>query len=456
MPIMHRTEAEKIEVRSMRALEATVTILMVLAGSAVFAGEEDTLSNQQPPPVYAPDARLPMEAAPATRQSASPDNSVVIDPDLAKAAEADQAARIKLPGPAPVDTVQPVVLPIAKLNPNLSFILDVGAAWFDKANHLKQNGHAMNDSGIMLQGLELAASASVDPYFRFDLFYQLKDTEIEEAFLTTLSLPWNLQARAGLMNAAFGRQNPQHLHTWNFVDPPLSHTRFMGDEHFRGPGVELSVLLPLPWYLNFIGQAFGTTASLGFNSATFGSSETNSKKRISGFGDLLYVLRMENFFELTTDWSLLVGFSEGLGQSPFVPDGRTYLHGCDIYVKWRPISTGQGNFALALTVEYLIRDTQIEDGRLRDHGGYIQLDALLTNRWMMGLRIDTTDLWQGAAPDVPGWQRRASLSLTFLPTHFSKLRLQGDFGQDKDHHGLGSAVFLQAEVSAGEHGAHKF
>jgi hypothetical protein len=412
----------------MRVVGSIGTIVFFLAGLEVFAGE-------QPAP-----------------------SAVVVDPDLAKAAEADQAILRNRSGPTTIDRVLPLA-PMASMNPDISIILDVGGAWFDKADHLTQGGHAMDDNGLAVQGLELAASASVDPYFRLDLNFQVAAAELEEAYFTTLSFPLNLQVRAGFMNAAFGRENAMHLHTWNFANPPLSHTRFMSEEHFRGPGVELSVLLPLPWYVNLIGQIFGTTKRLGFNAATFGSSETNGGKRIDGLEDFLYVLRMENFFELSTDWSLLVGFSEGLGQSPFVPDGRTYLHGCDIYAKWRPVSSGHGDYALALTIEYMLRDTRIQDGRLRDHGGYVQLDALLTNRWMMGLRLDTTDLWHGASPDpatVPGWQRRVSLSLTFLPTHFSKLRLQGDFGQGREHHGLGTAVFLQAEVSAGAHGAHKF
>ena len=382
-----------------------------------------------------------------------------VDPDFAAAAAADAEAKAPVPGAAPIDTVQPIAIPMASLNPSLSIILDVGAAWYGAADHLTQGGHAIDDNGIALQGCELAASASVDPYFRFDMNFQLTEAELEEVYLTTLALPLNLQIRAGLMNAAFGRENAMHLHVWSFSNPPLSHTRFMGEEHMRGPGVELSALLPLPWYLNLIGQAFATTESLGFESGTFGSSEQTGAGRINGLEDFLYVLRMENFFELSANWSLLIGFSEGLGQSPYEPDGRTYLHGGDLYLKWRPITKAAGEFALALTVEYMLRDEPATNGRFRDHGGYAQLDALLTNRWMVGFRYDTTDLWTGRSPDLetmPAWQRRGAASLTFLPTHFSKLRLQGDFVRDSVRDELGWAVFLQAEVSAGEHGAHKF
>jgi hypothetical protein len=394
--------------------------------------------------------------APDGGADAAPDAAEAVDRDLARAFELDKAAAQQQPvtqtAPAPVQ-------PMQKMNPDISLILDVGFGWFRKADHLKQGGHSIDDNGIAIQGLEFAASASVDPFLRFDMYTDLAHLEVEEAFLTTTALPWNLQARAGLLNAAFGRQNPMHLHRWNFANAPLSHTRFMSAEHFRGPGAELSVLLPLPWFLTLAGQVLGTTADLGFNSATFATSEENGSGRIERPGDFVYVLRMENFFELSPDWSLLLGANESLGQSPYVPRGRTYLHGGDLYLKWRPVSKGLGDFALALTVEFLARDSTTPFGRFRDDGGYGEIDAMLTKRWIVGLRFDSTSMWQGRSPDldqVPGWQRRGSASLTFLPSHFSKLRLQGDLGRDELRQGLGYAVFLQAEVSAGEHGAHKF
>jgi hypothetical protein len=389
--------------------------------------------------------------------TAEPEPAKTVDPDLARAIAQDKASteQKQTTAPPPAAPGQPM----QKMNPDMSLILDVGGAWFRKADHFKQGGHSMDDNGIAIQGLEFAASASVDPFFRFDMYAELFQMEVEEVFLTTLALPWNLQARAGLMNAAMGRQNPMHIHTWNFADAPLSHTRFMSHEHFRGPGAELSVLLPLPWYLTLAGQVLGTTEKLGFNSVTFASSEQNGAGRIERPADFVYVLRMENFFELSPDWSLLIGAGESLGQSPYLPRGRTYLHGGDLYLKWRPVSRGLGDFALALTVEYVLRDCPTPYGRFRDNGAYAQIDAMLAKRWMVGLRFDSTAMWTRYSPDldlVPGWQRRGSAALTFLPSHFSKLRLQGDVMRDEARSDLGYAVFVQAEVSAGEHGAHKF
>jgi hypothetical protein len=330
--------------------------------------------------------------------------------------------------------------------------------WFSRHEHIRQGGHAVDENGFVPQALELAASAAVDPYFRFDCYFQMQHLEIEEAFLTTLALPAGLQARAGYFNVAFGRQNPRHLHTWHFVNPPLSHTRFMSEEHWSGTGAELSMLLPLPWYVMVLAEVLTPSSASEFRSATFGMVEQNGNGRTDGLEDFLYVGRLESFLELSPDWSLLVSASAAFGQSPYVPDNRAALYGSDLYLKWRPLSRG-GNVAVALTIETVLRDTQVPRDSVRDFGGYAQLDVQMSRRFVAGLRGDLTDLVRGRSPDpakIPGRQARGSFALTFLPTHFSKLRLQADVSSTEAHGSPVAAVFLQAEVSAGEHGAHRF
>jgi hypothetical protein len=217
-------------------------------------------------------------------------------------------------------------------------------------------------------------------------------------------------------------------------------------------------MVPLPWYLLILGEVLTPSSATAFRSSTFAPIEQNEKGRIDGPEDFLYLGRMENFFELAADWSLLFGLSLAFGQSPYVPDDRAALYGMDLYLKWRPLSLG-GNFSLALTVETVFRDTQVPEDWVRDGGGYAQIDAQLSRRWMAGMRGDWTDLLRGAPPDpakMPARQARGSLSLTFLPTHFSKIRLQTDLAQMQPGEKPTFAAFLQVEVSAGEHGAHAF
>jgi hypothetical protein len=416
------------------------TVLAFLLSAAAHAQSADSAPPAEaPPPVD--------EAAPYAR--------IAVDPELATAAARDAAAA----SVAPTATAAAApATPMASLNPDISFIMNTAFGWFSRHDHLRQGGHAVDENGFTGQALELAASSAVDPYFRFDFYFQVQHLHLEEAFLTTLALPAGLQARAGYFNVAFGRQNPRHLHAWQFVNPTLSHTRFMSAEHFSGTGAELSMLLPLPWYALLLAEVITPSTDAGFRSVTFGTIDKNGNGRTDGIEDFVYVGRLENFFELSADLSLLLGAGAVVGQSPYVPDNRAALYGGDVYLKWRPSSRG-GNLSVALTLEGILRDTQVPGDTVRDVGGYAQLEVQPSLRWLMALRGDVTDLVRGQVPDpirFPGRQARGSLALTFLPTHFSKVRLQADLSHSE---GVGSkvaAVFLQTEISAGSHGAHSY
>ncbi len=297
------------------------------------------------------------------------------------------------------------------------------------------------------------------------MYFEISHLHLEEAFLTTTSLPFGLQARAGYMNAAFGRQNPRHVHTWNFVNPPLSHTRFMGEEHFSGLGAETSVLFPLPWFLTVGLQAFDTKPKAHLRTASFGTSDYTKTGKFDGPEDCVYIGRIKNFFALSHDWSLNIGLSAAIGHSPFSPDGRSEVFGSDIYLKWRPISSGRDAVAVALTLEYIGRRAQIPSDVLLDHGGYAQVDVQSSRQWMFGLRGGYTGLLEpvdGSVLELDDQQWRTGFSVTHMPTHFSRVRMQYDLGNFTPS-GVGTgnneiyhAVFFQVEVGIGKHAAHSF
>lgn len=398
------------------------------------------------------------EAPPPENHAEGVDQPADVDSELEAAIKADKVDAPEKPISIS-DSVRENISPqAAKFIPDISFILDVGFGWFFWDDHIRQGGHAIDENGFTLQGLEMAVSGSVDPYFRYDMNFEFAHLHLEEAYLTSLSLPINMQLRLGYMIAAFGRQNPRHLHAWNFINPPLSHTRFMGEEHFSGLGGELSFLMPLPWYMTIGGQMLDTKPETAFRSGSFGAVDLTKSGKLDGLEDFVYVARVENFFDITDNWSLNWGLSGGWGQSPYVPDNRVDLYGTDFYLKWRPITTGKDALAVGLTVEYLFRQTQVPNDNVRDHGGYAQLDVQFARRWMMGLRGDYTDILSGTTPDpekIHEQQWRGSLVGSFMPTHFSRIKLQYDIGREKGHD-MYHAAMLQLEVGIGEHMAHKF
>ncbi len=442
-----------------------VCVFLCLAGQGVSSSYAQTET--------VPEATEPVPAV-AEPDEVGPE-AVVVDPDFAAAIEADAKESKPTQGQPMAVLSNSAMASKQSMNPDISFVLTTGAGGFLNGNPINQGGHAINHNGFVLQGLEFGASASVDPYFRYDMKFELAHGHLEEATFTTLALPGGLQARGGYFFAKFGRQNDQCLHLWNFVSPALSHSRFLDQEHLSGAGMEWSLLLPLPWYSLVLVEMMSTDAGAGFRSASFGKANENKSGKADGFEDFLYVGRFENFFELSADWSMLLGGSTALGQSPHVQDNRAALFGGDLTFKWTP-SSKSGAVWVKWTTEGVLRQTQVPLDANQDWGGYSQIDVQMARQWQMGVRGDYADMLSGpqfqciddegkptqecSAEDADfnlgGKQTRGSLSVTFLPTHFSKIRLQGDVLSSEDVGGVSYGGFLQVEVSAGAHAAHSF
>ncbi len=140
------------------------------------------------------------------------------------------------------------------INLSLDALVAAGASTATDIDRLELGGHDPKQRGFTVQNLETVFEGAVDPYFRgqADLIMQIDphgDTtvEAEEAYLQSMSLPWNLQLKAGQFFTDFGRLNPTHPHTWDFVDVPLPNGRFFGEDGLRNPGARLSWLAPTPF-----------------------------------------------------------------------------------------------------------------------------------------------------------------------------------------------------------------
>jgi len=340
-------------------------------------------------------------------------------------------------------------------NPALSIILDFAGAVFVRDDHYRMGGHAPVDNGPAIQGAELAASASVDPFFRIDMAFGMYHLHMEEIYLTTTSLPWNLQVRAGQFKSNVGRHNPTHLHQWNFITHPYPNEILFGAESLTLPGAELSFLFPLPWYAELIGALqVGDT----------GSFRTPVDEGI-GMGDFIYPARLVQFFDLSDDWALQLGLNTVFGRSQSNPqlDNRTYAYGADLLFKWRPIGWGETGYTfVAWTTEAWNRQMEVAGDLWGDTGGYSDLVFGIEKEWQVGVRGEYWKRLTGgdtnAEIDRNSFGRdalRASGAASYLPTHFSRIRLQYTFehieGFDDNH-----IVLLQVEVSAGAHGAHEY
>jgi hypothetical protein len=100
-------------------------------------------------------------------------------------------------------------------------------------DHIEVGDHDPQQRGFNARNIELAFDGAVDPYFEgfANIVFKLDndnatEVEVEEAFMQTTSLPFNLQLKGGQFFAAFGRINPVHPHAWDFADDRLSMDDF--------------------------------------------------------------------------------------------------------------------------------------------------------------------------------------------------------------------------------------
>ncbi|MBA2661356.1 MAG: zinc-regulated TonB-dependent outer membrane receptor [Bradymonadaceae bacterium] len=342
------------------------------------------------------------------------------------------------------------------MNPDISLIADFALAGF-VGDPALVGGHDPSAVGFNLQGLELAISASIDPYFRFDsaIVLGLFGLEIEEAFGTTLGLGWGFQARAGQFLTAFGRANPTHLHQWNFVTQPLVVGKFFGGEGMRGLGSELSQLLPLPWYATW------RVSVQNIAGGATGRSFLGADADIETLLDLTVAGRLEQFFELGSHIDLLWGLSAANGANSSGRANRTDIFGTDLLLKWH-LEGGGGHREIGWQSELLVRRRQVPADVLQDFGGYSELYWHWSPEWQIATRYEFVS---GVANDYldPDWdaaRHRGTASLSYYPSHFSRLRLEygADFlgYREAPADRLVHMVFLQLELVAGAHGAHTY
>jgi hypothetical protein len=425
----------------MRAQGVFAVVLVVL----VTPGARGAAAPPAPPPAAPPSSQ------PASQPASAPS---ALERDLAAAIAADQAQQA---GAVPAPKVPVGSRGFQSLNPDISVIADITGGWFQRRPILL-SGDDPNGTGLTLQELELAFSAIVDPYFRGDVYLtipNLSGIEVEEAYVTTLSLPANLQLRAGMMRAPIGRQNLQHLHQQDFTRRPELNALLLGPDGFRAPGAELSLLLPLPFYAMLYGAAYSVlkpdTLSGALPRPTFGGGAAE---------DLTYLGTLKLFFPLTEQTSLYAGGTVVTGVAPsrappIEAEARSYLYGGDLYLKWQPPNTAETYLAVMWQSEYWARTIT---GRRTEGALYSQVVLRVARRWLVGVRGEVLGVPRGDLFPTTGLV--GSASLTFTPSEFSRVRFTGE-GHVHDVVALGTVkdffvALLQLEVSLGAHGAHPF
>ncbi len=293
--------------------------------------------------------------------------------------------------------------------------------------------------------LEVQLSSFVDTYARANFLFSFgKDSlngeysaGLEIASLTSLSLPYSLEVTLGKFKPHFTKVNLLHPHAFSFVEFPAMIKNFFSDEGLFMEGISSSILIPNPWdfyqELNFeIGRSI--------SNASLDNGESNT---------MLYVAHLKNFFDVTENSTIELGFSGLTG--PNALDLNTTMAGINFTYKWKPV---QFNTYRSFTwqTEGIICRTDTSDGNaIQTYGGYTLLEYQIEKRTFIGTRFDYSGLPGIEKSD----ERISSLLVRFQPSEFQIFALEFQH-INRNYSPSYNQVVFRAIFGIGTHAAHAY
>ncbi|HET6150618.1 MAG TPA: hypothetical protein VFH68_23970, partial [Polyangia bacterium] len=199
----------------------------------------------------------------------------------------------------------------------------------------------------------------------------------------------------------------------------------------------------------------------------------DSAMEVTRWKNLQLTGAVKQFFPLSDDWSLLWGLSGEAGSDPSAPldpDRRAQIGGTDLYLKYRPLADGRHTI-VSLQAEWFYRRRDGTGEPLHDTGGFAALFWRFAQRWATAARWELgTPTRNGAGTITPAPcptadcvdgaftadLQRISANITFWPTEFSRLRLQGATTLPGGGGDPQWSVLTAFEFAVGAHGAHAF
>jgi hypothetical protein len=424
-----------------------------------------------------PDTTRPRTRADSIAKAAR--DSIALMKELGAAVAADTTTRTSTPVGPQGGPTNP------RLLPDFSAVGDLVGDLSPKRSTQADN------SRFGVREVELAVQAVVDPYFRGDIFLGFSDLEsvsIEQAFLTTTSLPNQLELKIGRFLMPFGKQNTTHRHDLHTIEYPWVIQKLLSDDGLKGTGLWGSrVFSPFGFF-----QEVQVTAidRLSPPSDDLMTAEPVNKS----LGGLGFSARLRNYVDLSEAANVELSFSAMTGKreralngsfTALVDDGssstptvvevnatpaRQSSFGADLTYRWRPLQQGlyqsfilQGEVMRQVNERYpalprvscpditLPCDVSLASPSRDYTGAYLFARFQTSQRQFVGARYDYVQ-----NPETDGRTLTAgSVYLEWYPSEFSKLNFAYEAvknsGQD-----LVNRLLVQATFSLGPHKPHPF
>jgi len=324
----------------------------------------------------------------------------------------------------------------------LSFNPDIGVIGDFQGSYISKGNKNFN---AYLNETELSLQATVDPYARADFFISFArdpvtgkyGVDVEEGYLTTLSLPAQLQLKVGKFREAVGRINPTHPHALPFIDLPNAYVNYFGEEGLNDEGASLSWLIPNKKFYQEI--VFQVTSGLS-ESPTFYRGDNNH---------LIYLGHLKNFFTLSDNATLELGLTGLTG--PNDSSRTTSIAAADLTYKWKPVQMNTYRSVTWQSEFYYGHASLMENFSVNSFGLYSFLQYQLAKRWFLTGRYD----YAQKPYDKNIVEQAYSLTAGWYATEFSKIELEGKTTDDNVENRYYQA-WLRWIFVIGAHGAHQY
>jgi hypothetical protein len=352
--------------------------------------------------------------------------------ELAKlrAAAAEAAGGPPPKAPSPSDTTAPPQTEFvgkqrnaSALNPEISATGDI---------RLVAREGRQRDNGVARE-FEVALQSALDPYSSTKIFLTFEDEEIgvEEGYIYWTGLPGRLRVDLGKMRQQLGDLNRWHLHALPETEYPLVYQRFLGPEGLTGIGFSLYTALPV--------SLAGGTHEVWVQGTT-----SQSDPLYAGGRQPTLLLRLQNFWQLNRSTYVQLG-ATGTGGNNDDVGLRSRLGGLDFRLTYRPPEAGTRREITFRAEGYRLHATDLGTTTNR-YGTFVDLNAKLSRRWVLGSRYDWVEAPRGA--DDTEW--RLTPSVTWWESEFVFLRLEGEH-RHTDLEGTHNMLSLQAVWAMGPH-----